>query len=84
MGKTELVHRIYNDQMIMDAFSLRIWVYMCDKQRLLEKIAELSTCAYCSNTPVSVLEEIVMEELRSKRLLFVLDDADTKIQYLWG
>lgn len=84
MGKTELVHRIYNDQMILDAFNLRIWVYMCDKKRLLEKIAEFTTCAYCSNAPTSVLEEIVMEELSGKRLLLVLDDSDIESHYFWG
>ncbi|RLN35214.1 NBS-LRR-like resistance protein [Panicum miliaceum] len=84
MGKTELVHGIYNDQMILDAFNLRIWVYMCDKKRLLEKIAEFTTCAYCSNAPISVLEEIVMEELSGKRLLLVLDDSDIENHYFWG
>ncbi|XP_025803328.1 putative disease resistance protein RGA3 isoform X2 [Panicum hallii] len=84
MGKTELVHRIYNDQMILDAFNLRIWVYMCDKRGLLEKIAEFTTCAYCSNAPISVLEEIVMEELSGKRLLLVLDDSDVESHYFWG
>ncbi|CAL5066074.1 unnamed protein product [Urochloa decumbens] len=84
MGKTELVHRIYNHQLILDAFNLRIWVNMCDKKRLLDKIAEFTTCAYCSSTPISVVEEIVMEELTGKRLLLVLDDSDIKSQLFWG
>ncbi|CAN6165813.1 unnamed protein product [Urochloa humidicola] len=84
MGKTELVHQIYNNQMILDAFNLRIWVCMCDKKRLLEKIAEYTNCAYCSNAPISVVEEIVMEELAGKRLLLVLDDSDIESHYFWS
>jgi len=35
MGKTELVHQVFNDQMILDAFDMRIWVYIRDKKGLL-------------------------------------------------
>ncbi|OQU88839.1 hypothetical protein SORBI_3002G104400 [Sorghum bicolor] len=84
MGKTELVHQIYNNRMIFDTFDLRIWLNMCDKKRLLGKIVELTTCASCSDASISVLEEIVIEELTSKRLLLVLDDSEIKSQYFWG
>lgn len=84
MGKTELVHRIYNNRMILDTFDLRIWLHMCDKKRLLGKIVELTTFASCGDASISVLEEIVIEELASKRLLLVLDDSEIKDQYFWG
>lgn len=79
MGKTELVHRIYNNEMILDTFNLRIWVpqlTVCGKKSLLVQIIQLITCTYCSDAPLSILEDIVMEELTGKRLLLVLDDAD--------
>ncbi|CAL5066073.1 unnamed protein product [Urochloa decumbens] len=84
MGKTELVHRIYSNQMILDTFNLRIWVNMCDEKRLLCKIVEFTTCAYCTDAPIRVLEEIVIEELTGKRLLLVLDDFEKKSQYFWS
>uniref|UniRef100_A0A0D3GPI4 TF-B3 domain-containing protein n=1 Tax=Oryza barthii TaxID=65489 RepID=A0A0D3GPI4_9ORYZ len=56
-GKTELLHEIYNDQMIIEGFHLRIWINMCDEKRLLEKIIEFTTCAYCYDAPSSILEE---------------------------
>jgi len=84
MGKTELVHQVFNDQMILDAFDMRIWVYIRDKKGLLGNIAEYVTCAYCSNSSISVLEEIVLEELTGKRLLLVLDDSGIESQYFWG
>jgi len=84
MGKTELVHRIYNNRMVLDTFDLRIWLQMCGKKRLLGKIVELTTCASCGDASISVLEEIVIEELTSKRLLLVLDDSEIKSKYFWG
>ncbi|TVU39602.1 hypothetical protein EJB05_13029, partial [Eragrostis curvula] len=83
MGKSELVHRIYNDQIILDTFNLRIWVpqsTVYDKKTLLVKIIELTTCTDCSDAPMSILEDIVIEELTGKRLLLVLDDAVQKDQ----
>lgn len=70
--------------MIVDTFNLTIWVYMCDKKRLLAKIVEFTSCAYCIDAPISALEEIVIEELTGKRLLLVLEDSDSKSQYLWS
>uniref|UniRef100_A0A0E0LJ93 TF-B3 domain-containing protein n=1 Tax=Oryza punctata TaxID=4537 RepID=A0A0E0LJ93_ORYPU len=82
-GKTELLHEIYNDQMILEGFHLRIWINMCDKKRLLEKIIEFTTCAYCYDAPSSILEETVREELNGKRFLLVLNDADIEKQCFW-
>ncbi|OEL25710.1 Disease resistance protein RGA2 [Dichanthelium oligosanthes] len=84
MGKTELVRQIYCDRMILDTFNLRIWVCMCDKKRLLCKIVEFTTGAYCTEAPIGVLEEIVIEELAGKRLLLVLHNSDSKSQYFWS
>ncbi|CAL5076086.1 unnamed protein product [Urochloa decumbens] len=84
MGKTELVRRIYSNRMILDTFNLRIWVNTCDEKRLLGKIVEFTTCAYCTDTPIRVLQEIVIEELTGKRFLLVLDDSDNKTQYFWS
>ncbi|KAJ1288856.1 hypothetical protein BS78_02G120000 [Paspalum vaginatum] len=83
MGKTELVRRIYSNEMVLDAFDLRMWAYMFDKKRLLGKILEFTTCAHCSDAPISVLEEIVIEELMNKRLLLVLEDSDMKSTHFW-
>ncbi|RCV10322.1 hypothetical protein SETIT_2G103000v2 [Setaria italica] len=52
--------------------------------RLLAKIVEFTSCAYCIDAPISALEEIVIEELTGKRLLLVLEDSDSKSQYLWS
>ncbi|KAJ1288859.1 hypothetical protein BS78_02G120300 [Paspalum vaginatum] len=84
MGKTELIHRIYNSQSILDYFDLRIWFSMCDKKSLLEKIVELTTGSYCSESPESVLSEIVVEEITGKRFLLVLDDCEIKSQHFWN
>uniref|UniRef100_A0A0E0Q6J7 TF-B3 domain-containing protein n=1 Tax=Oryza rufipogon TaxID=4529 RepID=A0A0E0Q6J7_ORYRU len=82
-GKTELLHEIYNDQKILEGFHLRIWINMCDKKRLLEKIIEFTACAYCYDAPSSILEETVREELNGKRFLLVLNDADIENQCFW-
>ncbi|TVU39679.1 hypothetical protein EJB05_13111, partial [Eragrostis curvula] len=87
MGKTEMVHRIYNDPMILDTFNLRIWIpefTVCDKKSLLVKIMEFTTCTYFSDASMSVLEDIVIEELTGKRLLLVLEDSDVENKKFWG
>uniref|UniRef100_A0A0A9BT19 AP2/ERF domain-containing protein n=1 Tax=Arundo donax TaxID=35708 RepID=A0A0A9BT19_ARUDO len=85
MGKSELVRHIYNDQMIFDAFDLRIWVYVCDNKKMLfGKIIEFTTCAYYHDAPLGILEEIVVEELTGKRFLLVLDDSGIESQYFWS
>ena len=70
MGKTDLVQRIYNNKLILDTFDLRIWVPACDKKRLLEKSVEFTTFSYCCDSPMSILEEILIEELTGKRFLY--------------
>jgi len=84
MGKTDLVHRIYNNKLILDTFDLRIWVPACDKKRLLEKIVEFTTFSYCCDSPMSVLKEILIEELTGKRFLLVLDDCDYESSQFWN
>ncbi|KAL6639048.1 hypothetical protein ACP70R_022778 [Stipagrostis hirtigluma subsp. patula] len=84
MGKTELVSQIYSGPLILDAFNLRIWVYMSDKKRLLQNIIEFSTGTFCGDAPLSILEEIVIEELTGKRFLLVLDNYDSENQYFWN
>ena len=84
MGKTDLVHRIYNNKLILDTFDLRIWVPACDKKRLLEKIVEFTTFSYCCDSPMSVLKEILIEELTGKKFLLVLDDCDNESPQFWN
>uniref|UniRef100_A0A0E0AI15 TF-B3 domain-containing protein n=1 Tax=Oryza glumipatula TaxID=40148 RepID=A0A0E0AI15_9ORYZ len=66
----------------------RWWKYnrvhtQCNLKRLLEKIIEFTTCAYCYDAPSSILEETVREELNGKRFLLVLNDADIENQCFW-
>ncbi|KAF8776320.1 hypothetical protein HU200_003639 [Digitaria exilis] len=53
-------------------------------KRLLGQIVEFTTCSYCYDSPLSVLEEIVIQELTGKKFLLVLDDCDNEIPHLWN
>uniref|UniRef100_A0A0D9WXL6 TF-B3 domain-containing protein n=1 Tax=Leersia perrieri TaxID=77586 RepID=A0A0D9WXL6_9ORYZ len=83
IGKTELLHEIYNDEKVLEGFHRRIWINMHDKKKLLE-ITEFTTCAYFYDAPSSILEATVREELNGKRFLLVLDDVDIQNPCFWS
>ncbi|WVZ85328.1 hypothetical protein U9M48_032269 [Paspalum notatum var. saurae] len=87
LGKTSLLRVLYNDQELMDAFDERIWIQISDKLdtvMLFRKIIEFATNDHCSITNIDLLQELVMEEIKDKKFLLVLDDADTEDQQFWN
>ncbi|KAJ1270652.1 hypothetical protein BS78_06G068500 [Paspalum vaginatum] len=87
LGKTSLLRVLYNDQELMDAFDERIWIQIPDKLdivMLFRKIIGFSTNDHCSIMNTDLLQELVMEEIKDKKFLLFLDDADTEDQQFWN
>ncbi|KXG26110.1 disease resistance protein RGA2 [Sorghum bicolor] len=86
LGKTSLLHALYNDQQLLDAFDKRIWIQISDKidiSMLFRKIVEFAMNEHCSITNIDFLRELVVEEITDKKFLLFLDDADIVNQQFW-
>uniref|UniRef100_M8C377 Putative disease resistance protein RGA1 n=1 Tax=Aegilops tauschii TaxID=37682 RepID=M8C377_AEGTA len=80
VGKTTLAQLVYSDARVQGCFSKRIWISVSadfDEVRLTREMLDcLSTGAskHEGITNLNKLQEILDEDLKSKRLLLVLDD----------
>ncbi|XP_062182742.1 disease resistance protein RGA2-like isoform X2 [Phragmites australis] len=86
LGKTALLHVLYNDQQLLDAFETRIWIQMSDKfdrETLFRKTIELVTHVHCRINNLSFLEEMVKEVLADRKFFLFLDDADIEDEHFW-
>ncbi|XP_034926685.1 putative disease resistance RPP13-like protein 1 [Populus alba] len=75
IGKTTLAQLIYNDDRVKQCFELKAWVWASqqfDVARIIKDILEKINASTCrSKEP----DESLMEALKGKKLLLVLDDA---------
>lgn len=86
LGKTALLHALYNDQRLLDAFDTRIWIQTSDKfdeKTLFRKTIEFVTHVHCSIDNPSYIKEMVKEVLADRKFLLFLDDADIEDEHFW-
>ncbi|XP_062228443.1 disease resistance protein RGA2-like [Phragmites australis] len=80
VGKTTLAQLLYNDAIMQDHFSRRIWISVSvdfDEVRLTREMLDCLSNGVSKHdeiTNLNKLQEILEESIKSKRLLLVLDD----------
>lgn len=86
VGKTTLVQHVYNDKVVLSHFDLRAWV--CASQdfdviRITRAIIEGFSGESCCLTELNVLQEVVVDKLKGRRFLLVLDDLWVENPSFW-
>nr|XP_034887275.1 putative disease resistance RPP13-like protein 1 [Populus alba] len=75
IGKTTLAQLIYNDERVKQCFELKAWVWASqqfDVARIIKDILEKINASTCRTKEP---DESLMEAVKGKKLLLVLDDA---------
>ncbi|XP_048445306.1 putative disease resistance protein RGA3 isoform X2 [Pyrus x bretschneideri] len=78
LGKTTLAKLVYNDNMVVTNFELRIWVSVSDdfdSKRLLREIVTAATSQKCGDESIEQMQMKLRRALTGKKLLLVLDDV---------
>uniref|UniRef100_A0A0E0IJA0 Uncharacterized protein n=1 Tax=Oryza nivara TaxID=4536 RepID=A0A0E0IJA0_ORYNI len=78
MGKTTLAQAVYNDQRVKQCFDQAMWICVSndfDVPALTKKIIQEITREGTNVTNFNTLQEIVRENLKSKKFLLVFDDV---------
>ncbi|PRQ44731.1 putative P-loop containing nucleoside triphosphate hydrolase, leucine-rich repeat domain, L [Rosa chinensis] len=88
LGKTTLAKLVYNDEMVVGHFDLRMWVYVSvdfDIHRLMEKILSSALGKEISEKmSVDQLQAKLRESLKDKKYLLVLDDVWNEDRSQWS
>ncbi|XP_071911544.1 disease resistance protein RGA2 [Coffea arabica] len=87
LGKTTLAKLVYNDEMIIKHFQLRIWLSVSqafDRSKLAASIVSCATNKPC-NESLTFNEVItcLQDSLRGKRFLLILDDVWNEDRPKW-
>ena len=75
IGKTTLAQLVYNDERVDQCFQLKAWVWASqqfDVARIIKDIIKKIKARTC---PTKEPDESLMEAVKGKKLLLVLDDA---------
>lgn len=88
VGKTTLAQLLYNDSRVMKHFSeCRAWAHVSEESDVFKvtmTIFESVASQNCHVTSLNVLQEKLVETLRGKRFLLVLDDIWREILIDWN
>lgn len=86
LGKTTLAQIVYNDARVTNHFDLKMWVFVsCNYNvvRLTKSMVEAATKKKSDLTDLNMLQETLVEELRGKRFLLILDDVWNEVRANW-
>ncbi|KAJ3705355.1 hypothetical protein LUZ61_009060 [Rhynchospora tenuis] len=77
VGKTTLSQMVYKDKRVQSYYDLKIWTCVAEKfdlERMLKEILQCATRVVCNFTNLDLLQDTLVEAVKSKRVLLVLDD----------
>ncbi|XP_043693617.1 putative disease resistance protein RGA3 [Telopea speciosissima] len=86
LGKTTLAQLVYNDEKVQKHFELRMWVCVSDDfdvRKLTKSIIESATRKASDLMDLDVLQNDLLERLKGKRFLLVLDDVWSERKSDW-
>ncbi|KAJ3674777.1 hypothetical protein LUZ60_005393 [Juncus effusus] len=86
IGKTTLAQLVYNDKRVCKYFQLRAWVCVSENfsvEILTKNIIVSLTKRTCDFTELDVLQRILLDEVKGKKILIVLDDVWNEESSLW-
>ncbi|XP_078158727.1 putative disease resistance RPP13-like protein 1 [Carex rostrata] len=85
-GKTTLARLVYNDSKIRWLFNKRCWISVSedfDLVRLTKAIVESLSNIPCEFSELSILQDVLKENIRGLSLFLVLDDVWNEKRNLW-
>ncbi|KAJ3705201.1 hypothetical protein LUZ61_008906 [Rhynchospora tenuis] len=77
VGKTTLSQMVYKDKRVDSYYDLKIWLCVTEKfdlERMLKEMIQYATKKGSDFTSLDLLEDTLIEAIKSKRVLLVLDD----------
>lgn len=90
LGKTALVRSVVHEPKVLDYFQLRMWVSVSQNcnvkeltRQMLESLSAVTGEEYPDTANLDRLQTVLMDELRSKRFLLVLDDVWNEDRSRW-
>ncbi|XP_039690762.1 putative disease resistance protein RGA3 isoform X2 [Medicago truncatula] len=86
LGKTALVQLIFNHERVVNHFELRIWVCVSEDfslKRMTKAIIESASGHACEDLDLEPLQRKLLDLLKGKRYLLVLDDVWDDEQENW-
>ncbi|KAG4109067.1 hypothetical protein GLYMA_U031205v4 [Glycine max] len=87
VGKTTLAQLVYNDENLNQIFDFKAWVCVSEEFNILKvtkTIAEAVTREPCKLNDMNLLHLDLMDKLKDKKFLIVLDDVWTEDYVNWG
>lgn len=86
LGKTTLARLVYNDEMVVSHFKLKMWVCVSDDfdiKKLTKEIINCATGNNCGDLSMEQMQTILRDNLRDTLFLLILDDVWNKDHGKW-
>ncbi|XP_048138555.1 putative disease resistance protein RGA3 [Rhodamnia argentea] len=86
LGKTTLAKVVYNDDRVKEQFELRIWVCVpedFDLKKIIEEIIKHATGQSMSDVDIRQLQTHLLDIIKDKKYLLVLDDVWSNDHRKW-
>ncbi|KAK3405565.1 hypothetical protein EUGRSUZ_K01810 [Eucalyptus grandis] len=86
LGKTTLAKLVYNDDRVQEQFKLRKWVCVpedLDLSKTIERIVKDATGPSLGNFDIQQLQTLLLETIKDKKYLLVLDDMWSNDRVRW-